>query len=450
MAGVDGVSTAASAGGTVALIAVSGIVNEVLQGIGAARTKIREQELEYASATYDADLAKLDAESAKLAAQKELNDAEREQIGIALENKDALSIQAQEIARRSNLLRELERIQQQMDAGASSLHDRYYADPVHYLRAQNNMILADEAFREAQRWTFFTLRALEFKWNKDFVISWLGKDWDATSIFKLRNFSELQQLVGALEEFNRINLIGFNREPFVDVISLKKDLLAPFAGTGTDNGQRFDTVTREMVSATELFRRKLIRDRDPSGNIVVNLNTFALKKNTGFFFLGPRYNNNGSVLSSGKYLDKIEWVKFNLVTTESAAVRDGNLDYGGTCYIRNRVPPCLDLNNSTVLPGEYRVFPFFYFYTLDNGATWQTRKTQQDTVKLVFSATSGEPDPGVINSTLENRFLKERSVAATDWVLTIPAGNVDISKLEDLEIYIRHLFVSRVTPACNP
>ena len=76
-------------------------------------------------------------------------------------------------------------------------------------------------------------------------------------------------------------------------------------------------------------------------------------------------------------------------------------------------------------------------------------KNQEDTVKLVFSQTSGEPDRGAIGSTLENRFLKERSVAATDWVLTIPAGAVNIPALDDLEIYVRHLFVSRVTPVCN-
>jgi hypothetical protein len=449
IAGVDGVSTVASAGGTVAIIAVAGTLNTAVQSVGAVRTKIREHELETASATYDADLAKLDAASAKLAADKELNDAQREQIGIALENEDALSVQGQEIARRASLLREHERSRQQMDASESGLHDRYYADPVHYLRAQNNMILADQAFREAQRWVFFTLRALEFKWNKDFVISLLNKDWDATSIFKLRNFTELQQLVGAMEEFNRINLVGFNREPFVDVISLKNDLLAPFTGDGADNGLRFDVVTREMVSATELFRRKLTRNRDQNGNVVINLNTFALKKDSGFFFLGPRYNNDGSVLSAGKYLDKIEWIKFKLLTSQPAAVKDGNLTYGGTCYVRNRVPPCIDLDNSTAIAGEYRVFPFFYFYTLDNGATWQTRKTQEDTVKLVFSQTPGEPDQGVIGSTLENRFLKERSVAATDWVLTIPAASVNLTQLDDLEIYVRHLFVSRVSPVCN-
>jgi hypothetical protein len=449
MAGVDGTSTAFTFGGTIALIAVAGIANQALQGFGAAFEKQNEQIIENASATYDAEMAKLDAVSATLAAEQELNSLQREQISISMEMQDALSVQKQEIARRALLIREIENLQKDMEESSAGLHDRYYADPVHFLRSQNNMILADQAFKAAQRWTFFTLRALEFKWNKDFAISWLGKDWELSSLFKLRNFAELEQLIGAIEEFNRVNLIGFNREPFVDMISLKHDLLAPFTGIGADDGQRFDFETKEMVTATELFRRKLNRNRDTNGNIVINLNTFALRKDDGFFFLGPRYNNDGSVLSAGKYLDKIEWVKFNLVGAHSPAVRDANLTYGGTCYLRNRVPPCIDINNPTSISGEYRVFPFLYFYTLDNGATWQTRKNQEDTVKLVFSQSSGEPDSGVSGSTLENRFLKERSVAATDWVLTIPAATINLNTLEDLEIYVRHLFVSRVTPVCN-
>jgi hypothetical protein len=449
ISGLDGISTAATAGGTVAAVALAGVGNALVQGSGAAAQSLLEGQLDIASASFDAAVASSDAQLLVNQAKNDLNDLKREQISIALESGDANSVLRQETARRTTLVRELERLQQQMDANVAGLHDRYYADPIHLLRAQNNMILADQAFREAQRWIFFTARALEFKWNKDFGISWVGKDWDLGSVFKLRNFTELEQLVGAMEEFNRINLIGFNREPFVDVISLKNDVLAPFTGTGIDDGRRFDVVTKEMVSATELFRRKLARNRDANGNVVINLNTFALKKNNGFFFLAPRYNSDGSVLSAGKYLDKIEWIKFKLLGSHPPSVKDGNLTYGGTCYIRNRVPPCIDLGNSTAISGEYRVFPFFYFYTLDNGVTWQTRKTQEDTVKLVFSQTPGEPDQGVVGSTLENRFLKERSVAATDWVLTIPAASVNLALVDDFEVYVRHLFVSRVTPVCN-
>jgi hypothetical protein len=86
---------------------------------------------------------------------------------------------------------------------------------------------------------------------------------------------------------------------------------------------------------------------------------------------------------------------------------------------------------------------------LDNGVNWEGRPAQEDTIKLVFGPDPGEPDAGVQNSTYENRFLRERSVAATDWVLTLSRNALDLPQLEDIEIHVRHLSVSRVTPNCN-
>jgi len=440
---VDGIATIGSFGGTAGAISVVGAANAVIQTAGAVSTSILEQELEQAAADYEVAVMQLDVPAEIAQAMIEYQDRLREQISLALEMDDARTMQAQEIARRQALVRELERIKQQAGESDANLADRYYADPIHYLRAQNDMILADEAFSEAQRWVFFTLRALEFKWNKDFVMSWLDKDWELSSLFKLRNYAELEQMVGAMEEFNSINLFGFNREPFVDVISLRDDLMAPPEG-GT-NGLWLDVATGDLVSSTNLMRRKLERSLDGEGNLVIPLNTFALKKDSGFFFLGPRYRTNGTVLSAGKYLDKIDWIKFNVVGSHAPAIRDANLSYGGTCYIRTRVPPCGNLAEPFSLPGEYRAFPFFYFRTLDNGVTWETRKTQEDTVKVAFTQAPGEP----AGSLLENRFLKERSVAATDWVLTLPAGTFNINQINDLEIWVSHLFVTREIPDCN-
>lgn len=189
--------------------------------------------------------------------------------------------------------------------------------------------------------------------------------------------------------------------------------MAPAAG-GT-NGLWLDVVTGDRVTSTNLFRRKLQRMVDAKGHLLINLNTFAFKKDSGFFFLGPRYRTNGTVLSAGKYLAKIDWIKFNVVGSHAPAVRDANLSYGGTCYLRTRVPPCGDPDNPFELAGEYRVFPFYYFRTLDNGVTWQTRKVQEDTVKMAFTQASGEPEPELQypNALLKSLFLKERSVAAT-------------------------------------
>lgn len=431
------------------ITAVAGAANIALQGIGESKKGNAEKALDLAGAEFEAELEKNDTELVVNQAIENRDSLRREKISNTLQTLDNESLLSQELARQAAAYRELDRLINGRESNVEGLANRYYADPVHYLRSQNDMIKADNAFREAQEWVFYTVRALEFKWNKDFEINYLAKDWSLDTLFKLRNFLELNEMVGALEQFNTVNLVGFNREAFVDKISLRDDVLAPFPGVGTDDGMRFDFETGETVAATELMRRKLDQSRDTDGNIVVRIDTFSLDKDDGFFFLGPDYRSDGSVLSAGKYLDKIDWIKINAVTTEPSVVKTAILSYSGTCYVRNRVPPCADSENPFELAGEFRKFPFRYFYTLDNGANWLTRSDQQDTVKMLLSSDPTEPEKGVSDSTLENNFLKERSVAATDIIITIPQDNLDLSQLEDFEIYINHLFVSREVPPCN-
>ncbi|MCX7045515.1 MAG: hypothetical protein NTX50_08545 [Candidatus Sumerlaeota bacterium] len=431
------------------VIGVAGAVNLTLQVAGAVETAKAQKELDIASADYGATLGQVDMDMNRQQAEMDLNDLNREQISSGIEYREAIFSQTQTVSRRTALLRELERLREQQESSLAGLHDRYYADPVHLERSQNSLILADDAFREAQRWAFMTARALEFKWNKPFLIDYLGRSWETASLFKLRNADELESYIAAIEEFNRVNLIGFNRESFVDKISLRDDVLARYAGTGIDKGWRVDTVTSQIVTSSELMRRKIKRTQDKFGNVVVNLDTFSLKKQNGFFFLGVEYNPDGSILQLGKSLDKIEWVKFNVLGSFTKTVHSADLIYGGVCYLRTRTPPCYNMANPRELNGEYEIFPFRYFRTLDNGLTWDSLSGQEDTVKLQFSSTSGEPDAGVPDSTLENTFLKERSVAATHWTLTIPAASINVDLVQDIEIYIKHNFITRENPNCN-
>ncbi|MCB1124453.1 MAG: hypothetical protein KJT03_23070, partial [Verrucomicrobiae bacterium] len=383
---MSGVDDLLLGGWGVGATVLAGAANITLQGVGENRTGNAEKALDLAGAEFEAELEKNDTELVINQAIENRDSLRREKISNALQTIDNEALLGQEVARRAAAYRELDRLVNNRESTVEGLANRYYADPVHYLRSQNDMIKADNAFREAQEWVFYTTRALEFKWNKDFEITYLDKDWSRQTLFKLRNFLELNEMVSALEQFNTVNLVGFNREAFVDKISLRDDILAPFPGVGPDDGMRFDFDTGETVTATELMRRKLERSRDEDGNVVIRLNTFSLDKQDGFFFLGPEYRSNGSVLSAGKYLDKIDWIKLNAVTAESSVVRTAILSYSGTCYVRNRVPPCADSDNPFELGGEFRRFPFRYFYTLDNGANWLTRPDQQDTVKMFLSS----------------------------------------------------------------
>ena len=448
VAGASDIKGTALLGG----VAIGGAVNYVVQASGADNIARAEGRLDFANAQFEADLAVADFGLLQNQAQFEVSSLLREQITAAFDMKEALALRIQQEGRKEALLRELARLGERMESDRAELHDRYFADPVHQLRAQSAMLLAEQYFRQAQRWVFFTVRALEFKWNKDFAVVSGGKTWDRGSLFRLRNFAELEQFVAAMEDFNTINLLGFTREAYTDVLSLKRDFIVPAGNELGENGPFYDLESSDGtgLTATGLFRRHLNRSRDADGNLVLRFNTFSLRKDSGFFFLGPRYRSDGTVLSAGKYADKIDWIKINVVGDNfQETVRDASLSYGGTCYLRTRVPPCGDPARPDELPGEFRPFPFFYFYTLDNGNTWKTRATQSDTVKLFFSSASGEPQRGVPQSELENRFLKERSVAATEWTLTIPSGHVDLNQVRDIEIYVKHLSVSREVPDCN-
>ena len=82
------------------------------------------------------------------------------------------------------------------------------------------------------------------------------------------------------QAFPFFNLVGFNREAFVDKISLRDDILAPFPGVGADDGMRYDFETDETVTATELMRRKLDRSRDIDGNIANHINLHCINNRT--------------------------------------------------------------------------------------------------------------------------------------------------------------------------
>lgn len=194
---------------------------------------------------------------------------------------------------------------------------------------------------------------------------------------------------------------------------------------------------------------------DAAGNLRINLSTFDIAriKRSGLFFLGPSYDTNGCVVTQGKRLDKSAWMKFNFVSSTQTETRYADLRYSGQCAMYNDTPQCSV--TPFAIPEAFRRFPFQYFYAEDNGQTFQMDTYQRDTVKLAFSPVSGEPERNVPNSTFENRFLKERSVAVTNLRVTLPRDSqtqqllVDLDHLDDVEIYAKHFYASILrTPDC--
>jgi hypothetical protein len=432
---------------------VAGAVNTAVQITSAEAQGDANKAIDAAQATFNANLALNDIATDKHDAAQELLSLRRDAVSNSIDLAGVQSELGQARAQYTALVREVQSINQKRQENVSSLSDRYFADPIHQLRAQNSEISADNSFREAQKWMFFLQRALEYKFNKPFAISQTnGPSYDSGSIMKLRNFAELEALKAAFDQFNLNNTAGLTRATPVDKLSLKYNFFGII--DGTNYAFTNPDGTSVTVNSDEAFRRRLAGLVDQnSGVLNIPLDTFSVKTTTESttFFAGPEYDNNGSIIQAGKYADKIDWLKFNIVADGESTPRiiQGNFGYAGTSYLRTRVPPCFNITNDRSLPGEFLSFPFRYYLTLDSGATWESRLSQDDTVSIVMSNTPTEPVDTDSNPIYRNTFLKERSVAATQQKLSIAASKLDLSKIKDIQIYVRHFVLSREMPVCH-
>jgi len=429
----------------IGMIAAAGAVNIGIQTAGEVEKGNAQKAIDLAQAEYQKDLALVDVDELRFEAEQMVMRLETDLISTNIDASEAQALLNQEVATRNALMRRAARARQQMEENQETIADRYYADPIHYLRAQNKVIEADFSFREAQEWAFFAVRALEYKYNKSFVHHFMGRDWQISTLFQLRNYDELDNFFAAMSDFNLINLTNLiGRNQFTDRLSVRKDFWA-LAETvpGGDTALYRSSDGQRLLSSVEKFREEVRSRIDRDNQVVLQIDTTSLAKTDGAFFIGPEYNDSLCVIQAGKWLDKIDWIKFNMVGSHpERAFTGGDFAYGGNTYVRTLVPPCPE--TPLEIPGDWMVYPFRFFFTLDNGATWQSRDSQSFTPIMRFSQTSGEP-PG---SDYENRGLKERSVAASRITLRIPAAQVDIDNLDDIEIYVRHLFADRISPIC--
>lgn len=76
--------------------------------------------------------------------------------------------------------------------------------------------------------------------------------------------------------------------------------------------------------------------------------------------------------------------------------------------------------------------------------------TQSTSVEMAYTdktarSTSGEE---ILGNTFRINAFNQRSVAATRWVLTLNPDTVDLTKLKDIEIIVKHKFSDRFAPIC--
>ena len=479
-AAANGAEAAASGSSLAAVAAVGiGADNAVIQGSCASDTASRQEDIDQAAIGFQSALAQAQLPLTISQAKLDLGSTIRDQYANILDMKDNVNAIAQAMADRKRLLDEVATIQKNRDDNQASIRTRYYADPIHLVRSDNQIIKADAAFDNAQRWMFYLQRSLEYKWNQNFVGSYAGRNYDSGSIFKMRNAEELKDLYTALENFNNTGRLGFSQNTYqFDAISLRKflvpnpNLLNP---TNTaDPGVRVDTITGDVVTEREMFRRQLHRQVDGNGNLVIPINTTRLSDiDYPSFFIGPLYATNGAVIRNGRWHDVVRYVKVNIVSTNHAGsplAVSGQITYSGSSFFRTRVTPCglpsqrlsntLDPQGRDI-PGEFITWPFHTYFQVDLSVpVFKVLDYQPETSIFALSgnyvrnlpplndATQDPSDP--LSSSYNFNAFTEYSVAATGWVLTVYATpNVNLDLIDDVEFVVAHRSAARINDSCN-
>nr|MCU0781114.1 hypothetical protein [Akkermansiaceae bacterium] len=235
--GVDmGVTPAnwVEAGVDMAVIAAIGAANIGVQAKTADVLARNEQSIDYAGIDFTVTTETVDAALTVNQARQNLSALKREHIAHNLEIQADTSALAQAQAEKANLLAELARIVKRRDANVSAIRKKSYADPLHYHRAEAALIMADESFATAQRWLFFTLQALNYKWHGRFAMTEGGRTYDSHTVFKCRNAEELDDLLTQMVLWDQVRVTQTTNSPLITTrVSLRDHILAR-------NPQRYD------------------------------------------------------------------------------------------------------------------------------------------------------------------------------------------------------------------
>lgn len=470
IAGVDGLTTTTALGGNVIAIGVAGAANTIAQTTNAVIQLEIDQQLDLAALDFETSLDASEAALTVNQAKQEVGAIKREGYAKQLETLDTTTQLAQAQAQKAALLYEVGRIEQKLASNSAAVRSKYYADPIHYIKAENALIDADESFRTAQRWVFYTQRALEYKWQQTFAITQGSKSWDSGSIFKLRNAKELNELVTQLVNWDAPRTAEILNSPTsTSFISLRDDVISPNPNqlnliNKSDPGVRIDWPTGQSVTVAEFFRRRLLEYKDANGFVRIPINTAVLETVDGNFFRGPDYLADGIVIP-GVWRNKILSIKVNIIATDGGAnptSRPGSLIYGGNTFQRTRRPLRADRSRPSTgtgsirdIAGEFTTAPFRYWESNNFDNLFVPRDRQPTSIAIAYSGatarnnTTGED---VLGDTFRNVAFAQRSVAATGWELIfdtdapVASQSVDPNKITDIELIIRHRYSDRAQP----
>jgi Dockerin type I domain len=361
--------------------------------------------LEYAAADEQECIVTLQGRLAAAELQREINDILLEMRINAVDSVEASLLLAQEVARLTALHDEANDILAEMQRQAQRVSECYFADPIHQLRYQADLLEAEEAFRRAQEWAFFMAQAFDFKWNTPFTHG----SWSTADVFRVRNASELAPLIAAMDDKD-FQLGSVPEQDYESWISLREH------------------VFHESV---EVFHQRLADSVNEHGNITLVFNT-ACEVADENFFLGPV----GDPAFGGTWRDKIDALAVSIVGAHSLGYESvtGFLGQGGTQRFRNETVGTPDLTDAL---SEFRDWSAGHWYrTTDEDHPWAFTDALRGPVTMALTTAPHTLSPQTIT------FFRERSVAATEWTLEIRPGDPQrliIDEIEDIEIHFDHI-----------
>jgi hypothetical protein len=366
---------------------------------------------------------------------------------ISVDSQEASILLQQEMNRLVGLQREKAGLEQKIAEQNSAIASRYFADPIHRVGLMTEMVEANLAFDEAQKWLYFMLRAYEYKWNSKFqnveFPSGSGRRWSTSTLFKLRNADELREMFRAIDAYE--SQLPIIPGEYFDWFSVRDDFFGYWLTNDLGQAALYaDPITGAQVDGVTAFRSRLRQLQDAQGNIPIRFSTVR-EIPGGTFFRGPRFAADGRILSKGLFLDKIKWIKINLPGhhTVPRSQISGELRYGGTSFIRNFDVGSFAPGRPDRLQNELTSYTTRYWFLHDPTKTWRSTEALSSTVTMQLS-----PDPRTPPTVQEIDVFKERSVAASDWLLTIFTRDfgqnvLNVHELEDVELFFYHYAVTR-------
>ncbi|MCB2153629.1 hypothetical protein KQI84_01985 [bacterium] len=436
--------------------AVVGVANVAVQTTAEEAIGQKEGQIERLSAMEDAQITDLQDQILDANSEALVKNYVLELATLAIDSQQAELTLRQETVRLGTLYNELSQIERFYNDDAQFASERFYADPLHYLRLQESVKRAHETFREAQDWLFYTARALEYKWNQPFERTVGDRTWSVAELYKTRNSRELSQMLAAMELYDGAQSFGPGTGTNTDVISLREDVLGYRDLDNSSNPLYYpDPITGELVRAKVAFRSYLESQeltRDSGDNVVSFTFSTAFSPSGSQFFLGPQFDNQGQPVELGTWLDKIQWIKINVPgNMGQSGFINGYLSDGGAQLVRNVDVGTYDPANPDKVVNEMTPYSSRVWFTQDGGETFEFRESLRAPIRLELGNPAGTD---TLPNVPENTFFKERSVANTQWTLEFTTFDADgapgglqllsISDVDDIELLINHRFTPRL------